>query len=424
MAITFKPTDSAIVRGIKTVGVGKKGSKSLPNELAKEILADLKAGKVPQAAIGAFFAGLSFKGIELEEIVLDQYFEKEATLLNPAPLARSLCKDAPEFVQWICEQVMSGHTLDKQTAYALGKFLFSDEPGDAARGLIASALRVRYETDDEYEGILKSMQETMVPSYVSCAARDNWLIQLAEPFDGNDKSYLITPILGKYLTAQNYRVVHMVGRNSGPKFDMNLLDVAEHLDVRYLSKAEELYQTPPPLGWFLKQKDVSPAVDRWVDIRRQTVKRPFLATLEKFLNPFHAHVMASSAFHPPYGEKMLTISERSGFPGIIVIRNGIEGSLAFSLKRETRILCSARQADGTYKRHEIVFQPEKYLGQSVETEEKLEHPKAIDNARLIKEYMDNEKTDNRHFDLRIKATCEGFRQALEWIKNNQASLLN
>lgn len=424
MAITFKPTDSAIVRGIKTVGVGKKGSKPLPNELAKEILADLKAGKVPEAAIGAFFAGLSFKGIELEEIVLDQYFEKEATLLNPAPLARSLCKDAPEFVQWICEQVMSGHTLDKQTAYALGKFLFSDEPGDAARGLIASALRVRYETDDEYEGILKAMQETMVPSYVSCTARDNWLIQLAEPFDGNDKSYLITPILGEYLTAQNYRVVHMVGRNSGPKFDMNLLDVAGFLDVKYLSHAQDLENASPLLGWFVRQKDISPAVDRWVDIRRQTVKRPFLATLEKFLNPFHAHVMASSAFHPPYGDKMLTISERAGFPGIIVIRNGIEGSLAFSLKRETRILCSARQADGTYKRHEIIFQPEEFLGQTVDMEEKLEHPKAIDNARLIKDYMENEKTENRHFDLRIKATCEGFRQALAWIKNNQASLLN
>ena len=146
MAITLDPSDPAIVRGIKTVGVGKKGSKTLSQELAQEILSDLRSGKVPDAAVGAFFAGLSFKGIELEEIVLDQYFDQKSTLLNPHLLARSLCKEAPEHIQWICEQIMMKSTLDKETAYTLGRFLLSDEPSDTARGLIASALRVRYET--------------------------------------------------------------------------------------------------------------------------------------------------------------------------------------------------------------------------------------------------------------------------------------
>jgi anthranilate phosphoribosyltransferase len=418
VGITFNPSDSAIVRGIKTVGVGKKGSKSLSQELAKEILSDLKAGKVPDAAKGAFFAGLSFKGIELEEIVLDQYFEREATLLNPNLLARSLCKDAPELIQWICEQVMMQNTLDKETAYALGCFLLSDGPADAARGLIASALRVRYETDDEYEGILKAIQQTIVPGFLSPAAKGSSIVQLAEPFDGNDKSYMITPLIGRYLMGLNYRVVHLVGRNSGPKFELNLLDVAELLKVPFMKNASDLGQVQSQFGWFLRQKELSPAVDRWVDIRRQTVKRPFMATLEKFLNPFHAQVIATSAFHPPYGEKMLTISERAGFPGIIVIRNGIEGSLAFSLKRETRILCSAIQKDGTYLRHEIVFQPEKFLVESVDVEEKMDHPKAVDNARLIEDYRRTGKTENKHFDLRIKATCEGFRMAMEWIGQN------
>lgn len=418
MAITFNPSDSAIVRGIKTVGVGKKGSKPLSQELAKEILADLKSGKVPDAAIGAFFAGLSFKGIELEEIILDQYFEREATLFNPNLLARSLCNDAPELIQWICEQVMMQNTLDKQTAYTLGCFLLSDEHGDAARGLIASALRVRYETDDEYEGILKAIQETIVPQFLSSTTKGSPIVQLAEPFDGNDKSYMITPLIGRYLTGLDYRVVHLVGRNSGPKFDFNLLDVAELLKVPFMKNAADLDRVQSQFGWFIRQKDLSPAADRWVDIRRQTVKRPFMATLEKFLNPFNAQVVATSAFHPPYGDKMLTISERAGFPGIIVIRNGMEGSLAFSLKRETRILCSAIQKDRTYLRHEIIFQPEDFLGEGVDVEEKIEHPKAVDNARLIEEYIRVGKTGNKHFDLRVKATCEGFRMAVEWLENN------
>lgn len=418
MAITFNPTDPAIVRGIKTVGVGKKGSKPIAEELASEILADLRSGNVPDAAKGAFFAGLSFKGIEPQEEILNEYFGRPGVLSNPALLARALSQDAPKDIQNICQRVMTGETLDKQTTFVLGRFLMSDQPGNAARGLIASALRVRYETDDEYEGILQAIAQTMTPEFTSGVPAGQPVLQLAEPFDGNDKSYMITPLLGRYLKTLNYRVVHLVGRNSGPKLEMNLLDVAGLLDVQFLKNVSELNTVQPEYGWFLHQKDLSPAVDRWVDIRRQTVKRPFMATLEKFLDPFKARIIATSAFHPPYGEKMLTISERAGFPGVIVIRNGIEGSLAFSLKRETRILCSARQKDGSYLRHEIIFEPERFLNVTLDMEEKIEHPKAVDNARLIKDYISAGRTEHKHFDLRLRATCEGFRLAVEWIENN------
>lgn len=419
MAIQFHPEDSPIVRGIKTVGVGKKGSQPLSRDLALEILADLKSGNVPPAAIGAFFAGLSFKGVQDDEQVLGEYFESTSVLTDPMLIAQHLCKDTPQNIQLLCQRVMMGETLNKETAFILGRFLFSDQPGDAARGLIASALRVRYETDDEYEGILKAMQETVNPVWKG-SGDGPALIQLAEPFDGNDKSYLITPILGEFLIKQCYRVVHMVGRNSGPKFDMNLLDVAEYLPVEFLSTTSDWNKRPFSFGWFARQQDLSKFIDRWVDLRRQTVKRPFLATLEKFLNPFNASIIAVSAFHPPYGEKMLIVAERAGFPGIIVIRNGIEGSLAFSLKRETRILCSVRKTDGTYFRHEIIFQPEDFLKKPPETEERIEYPKAIDNARLIKEYIAAGKTANRHFDSRVQITCEGFRQALQWMKSQQS----
>lgn len=418
MAITFNPTDPAIVRGIKTVGVGKKGSKPITDDLAREILADLKSGKVPDAAKGAFFAGLSFKGIEPQEEILNDYFGRQGVLSDPAMLACLLTQDAPQDIQKICQQVMVGETLNKETAIILGRFLFSEQPGNAARGLIASALRVRYETDDEYEGILRAISETIAAPYKAAVPCGLPIFQLAEPFDGNDKSYMVTPLLGQYLKTLSYRIVHLVGRNSGPKLEMNLLDVVRLLSVKFLNGAAQLAGPQPDFGWFLHQNDLSPAVDRWVDIRRQTVKRPFMATLEKFLDPFKARIIATSAFHPPYGEKMLTISERAGFPGVIVIRNGIEGSLAFSLKRETRILCSARQKDGSYLRQEIIFEPEKFLGVILELEEKIEHPKAVDNARLIKDYISAGRTGHRHFDLRLRATCEGFRLAVDWIEAN------
>lgn len=413
MALILDVNEPAINRGIKTVGVGKKGSKPLSAELAREILTDLQTGRVTPAAKGAFFAGLLNKGFEPQEEILRK---------SPQDLIGDIASDTPEFIRWVCLQLLAGNTLDTQTAYELGKFLFSDEPGDGARGLIANFLRVRYETPDEYHGIWQAMQETISPAFQGPTPAGEPVIQLAEPFDGNDHSYLVTPLVAQYVQGLGYRVIHMVGRNSGPKLVLNLFDVAGQLPVTYARGNQDLAGPKPAWGWFMDQKDISPAMDRWVDIRRQIIKRPFLSTLEKFVKPVSAHIMVSSAFHPPYGEKMITIAERAGFPAAIIIRNGIEGSMAFPLKRPAKILLSARQKDGQYRRHELEFDAEAFLGQAPAIEETREQMTVKENAALIQDYTGKGATSDQWFDLRVKATCEGLRQGLQWLKENAYDL--
>ncbi len=407
MPIIFKPNDSAIVRGIKTVGVGKKGSRSLSPQLTAEIKADLDAGKVSDAAKGAFFAGLLAKGPDPVESVL---------VPDPALMVDAITADAPVFVQWVCRQLVLGKTLDKATAYDLGKFLFSPHTGDGARGLIASYLRVRYETDDEYEGIWQAMQETIEPAFCDATPKGEPIVQIAEPFDGNDHSYLVTPLVGDYVQSLGYRVIHMVGRNSGPKLVFNLFDVVNDLGVTYATCNQDLAKHKPSFGWFYEQAAVSKALDRWVNVRRQTIKRPFLSTLEKFIKPAQADIIVTSAFHPPYGEKMLTISERAGFKGAMVIRNGIEGSCGMPLKRPAKILLSVKQRDGSYQRHEINFDVEDFLKITPATEEQREHLTANDNAQLIRNYVKHGKTGDKWFDARVKATQHAFKLGLDYLK--------
>lgn len=402
MAIILDPYEPAINRGIKTVGIGKKGSKSLTPELALEIFEDIKSGKVPDAAKGAFFAGLSAKGIEPQEEILEQ-------LLAPV-----IFNDAPEFVRWVCRQLLAGHTLDRQTAYDLGEFLFSDAPGDAARGWVASFLRVRYETDDEYEGLLQAMNDTLAPAFKILTPKGEPVIQMAEPFDGVDHSYMITPLIGRSLQTQGYRVVHQVGRNSGPKTDMNLWDIAQALGEAPVLSNSDLSSDKPAFGWFFLQSLMSQSLDRWVDLRHQTIKRPFLATIERFIDPLKADILIASAFHSPYGEKMITLAERAGFKGVIIVRNGMEGTIAFPLLRDVKLLLSARQKDGSFRRHEMVIKNPP----AVDTEEMIENPKASDNAGLIEAYAKKGASGNKHFDLRAQLTSEGLIQALGWLKEN------
>ena len=348
-------------------------------------------------------------------MALDQAFSP-GTLNDPKRLVDAIALDAPEFVRRICVKLLQGNTLDKPTAYQLGKFMLSSEPGDGARGIAASALRVRYETADEYEGLLLSLQETTEEPFKAAVPPGEPIIQLAEPFDGVDHSYLMTPLLAKDCQTQGYRALQLVGRNSGPKFGNNLLDLAKALSAPFLKSNAQLQEPKPNLGWFLNQEDLSKPLDRWVELRREIIKRPFFSTLEKFLNPVGAEIIITSAFHPPYTEKMITVAERAGFLGAIVVRNGLEGTLAFALKRPVKIMCSARRENGSYQRYEFEFDSEQFLEKTIPLEEKLDAPSLKENARLIEAFLAQGKTDNELFDARVKTTCAGLSQAVEWVR--------
>lgn len=409
--------DTGITRGIKAVAIGKRGSKPLSSELVAEIIDELKAGSVPAIARGAFFGALKMKGITEEEQKLGVLFPPN-TLNDPELLTNALAPDAPDFVKMFCTGLLHGTTLTVEDAERLGDFLFSNQPGEGARGLVASILRVRYETPDEYEGLLNSMHKTIEEPFQAPTSEGAPIIQLAEPFDGVDHSNLITPLTAQFVQRLNYRVISLVGRNSGPKFGNNLLDLARSLRGTFLVNSSGLSDESPALGWYLNQQNLSKPMDQWVERRQQTIKRPFLSTLERFLNPLNAHIIISSAFHPPYGEKMLTICERAGYPGSIVVRNGLEGTLSFPLMRAAKILCSARQKDGSYKREEIVIKPEDYLDHTVKVEERLYNPSLEKNKELIETYQRDGKTSYALFDSRIKVTCAGFKKAIEWVENN------
>lgn len=406
--------DCNIVTGIKTVGIGKKGSKNLEPKLLQAIIADLKANQIPPLQLGAFLGGLLMKGISEDESILKSAFPA-STFDQSKNLCEYLSPEGPQDIKYLCSLLIDKQYLNQDQAHTLGKFLLSELPGDGLRGLAASILRVRYETADEYAGLLQSVEETITPHFRQKTSANKPMIQIAEPFDGVDQSNMITPLVANFLQSLNYMVVSLVGRNSGPKFGNNLLSLAETLKASFLEINSDFTHDNPDFGWYIHQKDLSPALDRWVNIRRQIIKRPFLATLERFVNPLKADMIIASAFHPPYGEKMLTICERAQFPAAIIIRNGIEGTIGFALKRATKILCTKRQANGGYVRHEFEFDAEQFLNRPVTIEEKVDGPTLDENVRLIREHLIEGQTHNMHFNLRIKSTCEGLRQGIEWI---------
>ncbi len=416
MVLDVPATSTALGRGIKHIGIGKYGSKPLTPELLAECRAALADPQAHPLQRGAFLGALLAKGPTPEERTLEDVIGKGA-FSHPTFLINKICPDLPEGLLLIATKLVRGANLQVAEAEQLGDYLFGEGSCETFRGLAASIMRVRHETNEEYQGLMRAAERTFSPGFGSMSCADRPLVQLAEPFDGVENSYLITPLLAQLFQKRGYGAVSLVGRSGGPKFTLNALDLYMHLGCQFLQSNHELDTPLASHGWVLDQKALSPALNRWVDRRHIIIKRPFLATLEKVLNPCHAQILVTSVFHITYQMKMAELAMLAGFDAVIVLKRGLEGSLSPSTSRSTGILCAVRTPLGHLFFQHFEGDAPAFAAYRTETEPEYDQPQALDNARLVRQFMTEGQTTNADFDNRVHFAHALYGRGLDWVES-------
>jgi anthranilate phosphoribosyltransferase len=400
---------SALQQGVKLIGIGKHGSKKIPENLVLEITQELITGKAEPLLAGAFIGAVMMKDPEPSYLSLENYFGK-GSLKNPALIWENFCAEVPNELKPIGIKLLNKEELNTEEATLLGNFLFSTVAGDFFRGLAMSILRIRYESDDEYLGLYKSLQNNagILPG---SSPKNDSLIQLAEPFDGVEHSYMITPLLARAFQEKGYTVVATCSQNAGPKSGINTHDIYKALAADFVKKGMDLSPEKPLFGWAMDPCDYYPALTPWIDRRRILMKRPFLATLEKVLNPLNAKILITSVFHIPYLEKMVQLADMAGFDGVIVLKRGLEGSLAPSLAKASGIFCAARNKEGVMVTTSILPSSQN----KIEADPVIEGLSVQQNIFLIQQYSTNGKSDNLEFNGYADLAILVYKEGLEWI---------
>ncbi len=409
------PADTPLGRGIKHIGIGKYGSKPLPPDLLVECRSALSDPMANPLQRGAFLGALLAKGPTPEEKTLEEVIGKGA-FSHPTFFINKVCPDLPVNMHPIATKLVRGHNLQVSEAHQLGDYLFGQGECETFRGLAVSIMRVRHETNEEYHGLMKAAESTFTPGFGPMSCADRPLVQIAEPFDGVENSYLITPLLAQFFQKRGYGAISVVGRSGGPKFSLNALDLYMHMGCQFLQSNHELDTPLDHYGWVLDQKALSPALNRWVDRRRITIKRPFLATLEKVLNPCHARVLVTSVFHITYQMKMAELAMMAGFDAAIVLKRGLEGSLSPSTSRASGILCAVRTPRGHLFYQHFEGDSPAFASFRTETDDQYEQPLATDNAKLVRQFMKVGYTPNTDFDNRVRFAHALYGRGLEWIE--------
>ncbi|NJL26157.1 MAG: hypothetical protein HC902_14030 [Calothrix sp. SM1_5_4] len=381
--------DSALARGIDLVGVGKKGGKSCSRELAEEIAGVLRRGRADAVAAGAFLGAIWMKGLSPEEEPL--------RIFSPESYFTELRGELAD----IYRKISGEQVLTPDEAYRLGRFLFADDEAmDSLRALFASALRVRHAEAPEYVGISRALRETFHPCWTREYRGHRPLVSLADPFDGVNRSHLITPLLCDQLNRRGLSCVVASGRSSGPKFGINLRDLGIALHERFVSDPDEAGDLPGPTTFYLDQEALSSPLVRWRSLRARLRKRPFLATIEKLVDPLGADILMASVFHGGFNEKMVDVAEGHGFSRIAVIFRAVEGTLGLSLARSARILVSRRLEDGTYRRVEMTMDPLDF-GFKKESDPDVGVLSVSENRRLVETFRNQGHSGDSYFDRRV-----------------------
>ena len=237
---------STLKLGIKAVGVGVSGSKPIQDELATDLAKVVHASLAPPpewahehdkirqrlaSFLGTLFVKVEHSGGDLAVLAAvaaaagpsvtraTDRVREGCSSSQIIKVAAAYASDSPELEE-LTRRLLDGHTLSAHDAYRLGTFLFSlSEPAEL-QVMCAHILRVRYETDDEWVGLLKAQHagkqftrftgttvQILTQLHVACGdfrtaaacvgagasasgGERQWrVVQIAEPFDGTHKAW-------------------------------------------------------------------------------------------------------------------------------------------------------------------------------------------------------------------------------------------
>ncbi|RAP33629.1 hypothetical protein DID75_01720 [Candidatus Marinamargulisbacteria bacterium SCGC AG-410-N11] len=228
------------------------------------------------------------------------------------------------------------------------------------------------------------------------------LIDIANSYDGFNRTPSIMLFVAPCLAALGYPTILHGCYEVSPKKGIThhkLLKKANKNPLYTIDQVKEELENPS-IGWsYIDQKIYNPEMDQLNTLRTNMVKRPVLATIEKFLTPFYSSqktCLITGFTHPPYRQKTIDILNNHPHATHNIIIRGSEGSAQLPIDRR----CPVISQDNTI--NEGYSSPNDF---HIDTYNRLEPQPNITSEKIIKEALNAYHTQKGlYFDL-IKYQC-------------------
>jgi anthranilate phosphoribosyltransferase len=322
---------------LKKKGIGPEASKSLKREEIEELKNLLIDPKVSLTTKATFITAL----LTLEPTDIERHFINE---LKSEP-HKYLSKELIEFITGRTEsdymkiilKAISNQDLSETEAQAGMDFFFSPYQPDYLKGSFLEAERLKRETFLENKIFFKSMWDKVEHTIID----EPILIDICDSYDGCNRTRHFSVFVASLIASLGYKVYLHGIEKVAPKEAVTSHQILKAAGKNPLKSKEEVIADlmNPTVGWgYLDQKIFFESLYNLKQMRKEMVKRPFLATFEKLLQPVttrQGNYIVTGYTHTHYRSELINqLADQRKCKKALVLK-GAEGSTQLSMSRET-----------------------------------------------------------------------------------------
>ncbi len=336
------PHQAQFIAYLKTKGTGPTMSKSLTAEDFPELNRLFLSPDVCLTTKATLLTAL----LTLPATPEEAHWISELTQKNLPSDLYCLLPDTPadsSFIQTI-HSIMAHQDLTQAHCQACMEQLFDPTLPEFLKAAFLEGERLKRETLLENEAFWAYLWKHAQHHPIDLP----FVIDLSNGYDGFNRTPYLTPFTAALLGASGFPCILHGMDEISPKNGINPFKLLKACGKNPLSLTIA-HKSLKTVGWgYADQSLTFPALFALKPLRFHMVKRPFIATLEKLLQPFQAHknYLITSYTHPPYKEMLQTLLKQTKKWDKTVILRGAEGSIQLSLDRRTPVLGDADSESG------------------------------------------------------------------------------
>lgn len=321
---------------IKRKAVGPKGSRHL-NEDDLHII---------QPALEFDDLNLTIKAVLVTAVIIQKRnkLEKKLSaqwesgeLYLPEVLRKFFFDKSDSDFHSLLHKILQGKDLDPDEASSAFSFLLDENIPDYQKGIFLIGERLKRESFEENYAFLQSMCAHIKPREVNVRL----LIDLADPYDGFQRYPIYTPFVAALLASMGLPTYCHGVEKVAPKFGETIHKILDLAGKNPTRPTDDVIQDieQSDISWgYLDLSVYAPELHGLLSLREKIVKRTFLATIEKLLQPLRskrANLLVTGFVHTHYKDELAKLlKDKESLERALIVK-GIEGSTQSDFRKES-----------------------------------------------------------------------------------------
>jgi anthranilate phosphoribosyltransferase len=349
---------------LKKKGIGPEGSKSLQTKELEEVEISFTNETYSLTTRATLLTALLMLPATENEAYWLKRLAHSYSVILPQQLYFMMDRSYANtpFECYLCDTLSLKNLSYDQAVDAMTQLLTDNIIPDFQKGAFLEAQRLKRESFDENKAFFDvlwkftSRIETNLPV----------LIDISDNYDGFNRYHNLAPFYAAAIASCGFPCIVHGTDEVAPKYGVTSKKILDACNANTLKSGEAISRQliEKSIGWgYIDQSIFHPLLFNLKTIRKEMVKRPFLATFEKMMQPIraiHGNHLLTGFTHAHYRTEVAAqLKSQNKITAAIVIK-GIEGSSCPPLNRETIKVTVSKEGIS-----DLTIHPSEFIDQEV-----------------------------------------------------------